>query len=210
MAKAKTTKKASKKQEYSNVIFLLDETGSMQTSKSDTIGGFNTFINEQKKLKNKIKFSLTLFNSNKVEKKYRRVDIKDVIELTNDTYLPTGATPLNDAIGKTITDNADLKQALVVILTDGEENDSREYSLDAVKKLIEEKQKNGWAFLYLGVDIANFEHEAQSRGMHFSVNTMRGDMTGSYAKMSNMVNTYANVSPQAKSAFDTKEEYDKS
>lgn len=206
MAKYKKTKE----QKYSNVIFLLDETGSMELSKSDTIGGFNVFINQQKKLKNKIKFSLTLFNSLKIEKRYTNVDINDVVELNEDTYVPAGLTPLNDAIGKTIADNINLKQALVVILTDGEENYSKEYSLDTIKKLIEEKQKNGWSFLYLGVDIANFEQEARLRGMYSSVNTSRDNITGSYTKMSNMVNTYVNSSDTEKAVFNSQEEYNKS
>jgi len=208
-SKTKTAKKVvSKKQKETNIIFLLDKSGSMQVSKSDTIGGFNSFISEQKKLKNKIKFSFTLFDSISIEKRYVKVDINDVKELTDDTYTPTGMTPLNDAIGKTITDNADLKEALVVILTDGEENDSKEYSLLAVKKLIEEKQKAGWTFLYLGVDLDSFEREAHSRGISMSVNTMRGDISGSYKKMSQTITAYA-VSDN-KASFNAKDEFNKS
>ena len=210
VASKKKTAKKTKAPEVANVIFLLDESGSMQTGKSDTIGGFNAFINEQKKLKNKIKFSLTLFNSMKIEKRYVKVDIKDVKELTDDTYLPASMTPLNDAIGKTITENTDLEQALFVILTDGQENESKEYTLTAIKKLIEEKTAKGWSFLYLGVDIANYEQEAQTRGITMSVNTMRGDITGSYNKLSKTVNNYYVSDNSARATFDAKDEFNKS
>lgn len=210
MVKKVTAKKTAKnkKEDITNVIFLLDNTGSMYRIKSDTIGGFNTFISEQKKLKNNIKFSLTLFNSFQIEKRYINVDINDVEELNEDTYNPNGTTPLNDAIGKTINEVGDLKNALFVIMTDGEENASIEFDLPTVKKMIEDKEKLGWTFLYLGVDVTNFVNNAMDYGIKMSVNTFSDDIKGSYQKMSKTVNAYS-ISAN-KSNFNAQDEFEKS
>jgi hypothetical protein len=138
-----------------NVVFLLDETGSMENCKKDTIGGFNNFLKDQKKSKQNINFSLTLFNSTKIEKRYQNVPISEVEKLSESNYKPSNLTPLWDAIGSTINDLPKLKNALFIILTDGYENYSREFSAKTVREMIEEKKKKGWKFLYLGVDLAD-------------------------------------------------------
>ena len=92
-----------KKKKESHVVFLLDQTGSMESCKGDTIGGFNNFLKEQKEKKgDSLKFSLTLFNSANVEKRYVGVDIKKVKKLDDKNYVPSNLTPLWDAIGNTI------------------------------------------------------------------------------------------------------------
>lgn len=139
------------------IVFLLDETGSMHPHKAETIASFNKYLEETKKAETAeepIYFHLTLFNSEKLEKRYVHEPIKDVYGLTSLTYVPDFSTPLYDAIGQTISPI--MGEALMVILTDGMENASKEYSLPAVKALIEEREKAGWQFLYLGstLDVA--------------------------------------------------------
>lgn len=140
------------------VAFLLDETGSMSSCKQATISGFNEYVNTLKNSKNKISFTLTKFNSASKEVVYDCVDIKDVKELNDSNYVPNHNTPLYDAIGATIRateKNKDSKgkKVLVVIQTDGEENDSREFNQGKISDLIKEKEKSGWTFVFLGANI---------------------------------------------------------
>ena len=138
-------------------VFVLDQTGSMFEKKKDTIGGFNEFLEKQKKIKKyDIKFSLILFNSAEVEKRYVAVDISKVKPLNDKNYVPAQITPLWDAIGTAISENEKKKDVFFVILTDGEENASREFTSEKVKEMIKKKDKAGWGFLYLGVDVKDF------------------------------------------------------
>ena len=138
------------------VSFLLDETGSMYPYKNETIISFNKWLEEMKGNKGKALFTLTKFNSSKVDVVYNSAKLKDVKELTNETYDPSLATPLFDAIGKTVSaiveDDSKNEHVLFVIMTDGEENASKEFSIDAIKKLIADKEKDGWTFIYLGAN----------------------------------------------------------
>lgn len=141
------------------VNFVLDETGSMFSVKDATISGFNEYIGELKRRGENILFSLTQFNSEKVAVVHQSVPIADVPDLNADTYQPGYTTPLYDAVARTIkaTDEsvAAMKgkpNVLCVIQTDGLENASREYNLESVRKLIEEKTAAGWTFAFLGAD----------------------------------------------------------
>ncbi len=144
------------------ISFVLDETGSMSSILQDTIGSFNTFIDEQRKLKAKVSFSLTLFSESSIEPTirpmYESVPLKQVSLLTTDTYRPRGTTPLYDAIGGAIAalDKrvSKKKQVIMVILTDGEENASVEYTLERVKELVEEHDE--WEFIFLGCGMDAF------------------------------------------------------
>jgi hypothetical protein len=180
-----------KKKKENHVVFLLDQTGSMESCKGDTIGGFNNFLKEQKEKKgDSLKFSLTLFNSAKVEKRYVGVDIKKVKKLDGKNYIPSNLTPLWDAVGNTIQEFPRDKDMFFIILTDGYENFSKEFKADAVKRLITDKEKNfGWKFLYLGADLGSF-HDAKSVGigLHFKVD--KADMRTAYACVSQSVSGY--------------------
>jgi len=180
-----------KKKKESQVVFLLDQTGSMQECKKDTIGGFNTFLEEQKKNKtDKLKFFLTLFNSSKIEKRYVNEEIKNVKPLSDANYVPSNLTPLWDAMGNTIQTLPEAKDVLFVILTDGYENYSKEFKAEAVKRMIKEKEKDcGWKFLFLGADVANF-NDAFNVGINFNFNINKKDMTTAYANLSNTVDHY--------------------
>lgn len=135
------------------VTFILDESGSMMSCHGDTIGGYNSYISTLKKDGKDILFSLTKFDTNHITKAHDAVKMVEVVELTEESYRPGAGTPLYDVIGKVIgsTGNKD-RNIICVILTDGEENSSSEYSKDAIKKLVEAKTKAGWTFVYLGAN----------------------------------------------------------
>lgn len=142
------------------VNVILDKSGSMGSCVTDTIGGFNTYKNELKKdKKSKYLFSLTLFDTS-YENRHVAVALDAVPDLTPQTYVPGGMTALYDAIGKasTAVESSDVKydKVLTVIMTDGQENSSREYRLPMVKELITRKEKEGWTFVFLGADLSAF------------------------------------------------------
>ena len=127
----------------------------------DTISGFNTYIKKLKEdKKSSYKFSLTLFDT-RFEERFVSVDLKDVPNLNTANYIPGGGTALYDAIGHSV--NAIEKKGdtvgkvLTVILTDGQENSSREYRLQMIKDLITRKEGQGnWTFVFLGADLTAF------------------------------------------------------
>lgn len=142
-------------------IFILDRSGSMDVCLDDTIGGFNAFVRDQ--VASGGTLSLVLFD-HEYTPVYIRRSIGDVEPLTRDTYKPRGSTALLDAIGKTIKENQNLNTPTIVILTDGHENSSREYTKAHIKDLIEERQRAGWTFVYLGANQDAFA-EAGSIGI---------------------------------------------
>ena len=141
-----------------DIVFLLDRSGSMGGMEEDTIGGYNSYLNEQRK-KN-VKVTTVLFDD-KYEILHQRENIKNVHDLTKKEYFVRGCTALLDAIGKTISlmDKEETKKTIFIITTDGLENASREYNKEQIKKLIE-KHKN-WEFMYIGADIDSYNEGAQ-------------------------------------------------
>lgn len=139
---------------------VLDESGSMAPLQSDTIGGFNTFLAEQKAALPTGKFTLVKFNTQRTVV-HDNTPTKDVPLLTPETYTPGGMTALNDAVAAVIYRIAQqltpADRALVLIQTDGEENSSREYTTEQVKALVEAKQATDqWTFVFLGAGIDAF------------------------------------------------------
>ena len=144
-----------------DVVFILDRSGSMHGSENDTIGGFNSYIEKNKK--NNYKVTTVLFD-NEYELLYESLPISKVATLTNKEYFTRGSTALLDAIGRSINymDDKESKKALFIITTDGYENSSREYTKDKIKKLIQ-KHKN-YEFMYIGADIDSYS-EGESLGI---------------------------------------------
>jgi hypothetical protein len=142
-------------------VFLLDVSGSMESCWDDTIGGFNSFLADQKATGG----TLTLIQ---FDHEYRvtceRTAIDDVTPLTRETYKPRGSTALMDAIGRLIKDWKGTSHPSVVILTDGLENSSHKFTKAHIKDLIEQKTKDGWTFAYLGANQDAFA-EAGSIGI---------------------------------------------
>lgn len=151
------------KKDLTELVFILDRSGSMSGLESDTIGGFNSMLEKQKKEKGECYISTVLFD-NVSEVLHDRVKLSEVEKLTDKDYTVRGCTALLDAIGGAIhhignihkyARNEDVPEHTVfVITTDGMENASRFYDSDKVKKMIErQKEKYGWEFLFLGANI---------------------------------------------------------
>lgn len=142
-----------KKKSKTVVSFILDETGSMISRKGETVRGVNEFIQSMKKEKGDVVFSLTKFGGTRVQLSYDKTEMKKVKEFTETDYHPDGMTPLYDAVGKTIRSlEKEVKKndkVVFVILTDGEENASKEYNTTSIKALIKEKEDKDWKFTYV-------------------------------------------------------------
>ncbi len=145
------------------LVFILDKSGSMCGKEKDSVGGFNSMIEDQKKIDSDTYVSTILFSNSSVVV-HDRVDIQDVKPLTLDDYRVGGCTALLDAIGGAIHHIGNIHRyarkediparTLFVIMTDGLENASRRYSVNHVRNMIElEKAKYGWEFLYLAANI---------------------------------------------------------
>lgn len=153
------------KNENLDIVFLIDRSGSMSGSEEDTIGGFNSFIEREKNKGFNTKVTTVLFDD-KYEVLYKRKDINEIEELTDKQYWVRGMTALYDAIGKTINllDKEIDNKVLFVIMTDGMENDSREYSKQQITNLIE---SHNWEFIFIGADIDSYA-EARNIGIRKS------------------------------------------
>jgi len=174
------------KENYLKIIFVIDESGSMQGTESDVIGGFNNFIEQQKtEHQGKITVSLYKFNST-WSRILNDLPIEEIRPLTNGDYTPGGLTALYDTIGNAITDienqtsytKREYKASMVmmVVITDGQENASREYDSRKIKQMIQElEQSENWQFIYLGADLNNFA-DAEILGLKNKVSSKKKDM----------------------------------
>lgn len=154
--------------EWTHIVSILDRSGSMINIIGDCVGGFNQYIKNQKNenLGDKVTITVALFDD-KYDLLYNNVDINDVDETNiKKRWIPRGTTALLDAIGKTINTTkqeynllGDVKptRTLCVIVTDGLENASKEYSHDMIKNLIKDCEENGWTFIYLAANQDAFE-----------------------------------------------------
>ena len=145
------------KNNITELVFILDRSGSMAGLESDTIGGFNAMIEKQKKEEGECYVSTVLFD-NESEVLHDRVKLSDIKPMTDKDYTVRGCTALIDAIGGAVRHIKNIHKyarpedvpvnAMFVITTDGMENASRRYSSDDVKKMIEtQKKEKGWEFL---------------------------------------------------------------
>ena len=151
------------KKGLTELIFILDRSGSMGGLEQDTIGGFNSLLERQKKVDGEAVITTVLFDD-QYELLHDRINIKGISAMTDESYYVRGSTALLDAIGKTInkiknvqkqtSDSERAENVMVVITTDGMENASREYGSERIKKMIEnQKNKYGWEFMFLGANI---------------------------------------------------------
>lgn len=152
-----------KKNNITELVFIIDRSGSMFKLVNDTIGGFNSMIEKQKKQDGKAYVSTILFD-NVSEVIHDRVSLEKIQPMTDKEYYVRGCTALLDAIGGAIHHIGNIhkyarkedvpEHTLFVITTDGMENASRNYDLKTVKKMIERQQKKyGWEFLFIGANI---------------------------------------------------------
>lgn len=151
------------------ISFLMDRTGSMAQIWGPTIEGFNSYLREVKNQDTfKADWDLTIFDSESIDTIRERVKTKDMKKLKPDEFYPRAMTPLNDAIAKTVLTakkrGKKYDGVVVVILTDGYENASQEYSKEGVAKLIQKQEKKGWQFIFLGADM-----DAQSEALSYGI-----------------------------------------
>ena len=159
----KANEKTIAKTNLTEVAFILDKSGSMSGLEKDTIGGFNSMLEQQKEERGECRITTVLFDHN-YELLHDRIDVRAVAPITEREYRVGGSTALLDAIGRTINKIAAAQKntakeyradkVLFVIITDGEENSSREFSARKVKKMIEQqRERYGWEFIFLGANI---------------------------------------------------------
>lgn len=151
------------KKGLAELVFILDKSGSMSGLEADTIGGYNSMLKKQQAIEGECRITTVLFDTF-YTLLHDKVDIKDVKPLTENDYQVGGTTALMDAIGNIIhktgneqkhtEEDSRADKVLFVIITDGEENASREYSAEKVREMIErQKTKYGWEFIFLGANI---------------------------------------------------------
>jgi|APSaa5957512622_1039677.scaffolds.fasta_scaffold43895_2 Mg-chelatase subunit ChlD len=185
------------KLDKTDVVILLDRSGSMAACKSAHEEGIKGLITEQKKDDGIVNFTLIQFDGfDPCEVVYSRVPINTVGDIVLE---PRGSTPLLDAIGlcsnhvSSAIDNNEVDQVLVIIVTDGQENTSKEYSKSTIQTLIADKEKGNWTFLYLGANVDAF---AEARGLGVA----KGRAAGYKVNDNNIKAVYRSISSNTSSA----------
>lgn len=151
------------KKNLTEIIFILDRSGSMEGMERDTIGGFNSLIEKQKKEEGEAVISTVLFDGSE-EVLHDRMTLEKIRPMTEDEYFVRGSTALLDALGNTIRHIGTVhkyartedrpEKTMFIIMTDGYENSSRKYSYEDIRKMIErQKEKYGWEFMFLGANM---------------------------------------------------------
>lgn len=158
------------KKDLTEIVFILDRSGSMGGLEADTIGGFNSMLLRQKKERGEAYVSTVLFD-NTCDVLHDRLPIEKVEPITEKDYYVRGCTALIDAIGGAVEHIRNIhkyarkedvpEHTIFIITTDGMENASRHYTSDKVKRMIEEQKQKGWEFIFLGANIDAVETARQ-------------------------------------------------
>lgn len=196
-------KKVSSSGKTTVVNLLIDQSGSMSGTRQSTVDGINEYINTLKSDGGKYKVSLTMFDSGpqgklRLDKPWNDLYIDDVPELKLEDYNPSGMTPLQDAFCTTLKDMNDRndQKYLFVVLTDGMENTSKEYTADDMKKLKAEKEKKeNWTFVYLGAN-----QDAFATSANYGFTTQNTSNFNTTAKGTGMAFTTLSVATRSYSA----------
>ena len=204
------------KKNLTELVFILDRSGSMYGLEQDTIGGFNSMLTKQKSLDGECRITTVLFDQ-QYTLYHDRIDIQAVSPMSEKDYFVGGSTALLDAIGTTIdklirvqrhtAESYRAQKVIFVIITDGEENSSRKYSYDQVKAKIEhEKEAYGWEFIFLGANM-----DAVKTASQFGIHADRAaeyvpDAVGTtlnFEMMSNAVSEFRQCSTISDQHFET-------
>ena len=208
-----------KNNNITELVFILDRSGSMSGLESDTVGGFNTMIEKQKKQNAPCYVSTVLFNHTS-EVLYDRVKLGEVQKMTEEDFFVGGSTALMDAIGGAIHHIGNIHKyirpedvpanTMFVIMTDGMENASRRYSSEQVKQMIErQKKRYGWEFLFIGANIDAVETAARygidaDRAVNY-----HADKEGTRVVYQSVANAVCSVRENKELKADWSEEIDK-
>lgn len=191
------------KENFLNLTFIIDESGSMTSSRHDIIGGFNTFIEDQKKeVKGDVNVSLYTF-SDGVRRVLVNKNISEVNNLCESSYKPGGMTALNDAVGTAINEiGSELSKmpeeerpstVMFVIMTDGLENSSKEFKSSQIRDMIKHQtEKYNWKFVYLGTDITTTKM-ADDLGINCRGFSARNDISTTMSRMSKTALSYRSM-----------------
>jgi Mg-chelatase subunit ChlD len=152
--------------DVTEIVMVIDRSGSMAHLTEETVEGFNNFVDEQKKLPGNAHITVVLFNTE--HETWPTTDIKRCPKMTAKKYSASGGTALLDALGNAILnvsnrlDSNVQQKVIVVVMTDGEENSSTEYSINQIRDMVNEKTRvNDWKFIFLGANIDAFTVGAQ-------------------------------------------------
>lgn len=150
-----------------DIIFILDKSSSMSSMRNEAIAGYNNFVREQQALEGEARMTLLLFNT-RDETVYSRVPIHQVPLLNTDTYVPEGMTAYYDALCHAVDDmksSGHLEGVIIVVLTDGEENSSNLTAKDVKKRVIEQRENEGWKFVFLAAGERALSDAVQNLGI---------------------------------------------
>ncbi|MBE6851422.1 MAG: VWA domain-containing protein [Ruminococcus sp.] len=204
------------KNNITELVFILDRSGSMAGLENDTIGGFNSMIEKQKKQEGCCYVSTVLFD-NVSEVLHDRVKLADVPKMTDNDYTVRGCTALIDAIGGAIHHIGNIhkyardedvpEHTMFVITTDGQENASHRYTSEQVKKMIErQKEKYGWEFLFIGANIDAVETAARYGISSDRAVNYNADAKGTHILYESVAKAVCNVRARAPLSADWSED----
>lgn len=200
MSQIKRQEKIEMDKNFTEIVCIIDKSGSMASIKDDAIGGFNNFLEEQKKVKGKAHLTLVLFDTD-YQLVYDATDINRTKPLDEHTYKPEGTTALLDTIGRTVDKVGDRLAntpedkrpgaVIVAILTDGMENASRKYEKNQIFDMIKRQENDyNWSFVFLAANqdaIATALSYGISRGNAMNYADTSMGMSGAMHTMSNTV-----------------------
>ena len=207
------------KKNLTEVVFILDRSGSMSGLEADTIGGFNSMMKKQKNETGDALVTTILFNKYS-EMLHDRVDIKNIRPLTERDYVVGGCTALLDAVGDAIKHIGDIhkyardedrpEHTIFIITTDGMENSSTRYGSEQVKSMIERhKKKYGWEFLFLGANIDAVETAARFGIDRDRAANFHSDSVGTRVNYEAMSDAVSTVRANAPLSVDWKKKIDR-
>lgn len=197
------------KKGYTHISVIIDRSGSMSSTREDTVGGFNTFLKDQQEVEGTGTLTLVQFN-NSYDVCENMGALEDIEEMTSKTYIPSGGTALLDAIGKTINsteakikdmdEDEQPEKVIFLIITDGYENASREFSKSNISEMVKRhEEEDEWDFVFVGANIDSFSEGGGMGVRACNTSNYVADSLGTknlYRSLSDNMTTYRCSSPK--------------